>query len=233
MPFRFKYFNVCDEQSTQRVGTDSMILGAWSEPHDSGHILDIGTGCGILSLMMAQKSIGSIDAIEIDTASAIEARNNFQQSLWSERIHLYNMSIQRFIKSIDGKYDFIITNPPYFSDSLQSPVYQRTIARHDQVLSLHELATMAARVLTPQGILALIVPFTCAETFRSICEKNNLHLKRSLIVKSTPSKIPIRVAQEYSNNVVELPHQAHLIIRDRRGCYSAEYLKLTGEFHYF
>jgi len=233
MPFRFKQFTIDDENSAHRVGTDSMILGAWSQPPASGKILDIGAGCGILSLMMAQKSTASIDAVEIDPVASNEALNNFIQSPWSSRLHLYNKSIQCFTESLKSLYDFIITNPPYFSGSLKSPVLKKNIARHDQVISLQELAQIANRVLKPEGTLALIIPFTDVPTFVSICRSNDLYLKRSLTVRSTPDKRPIRSLQEYSKETVTKPQLSELTLLDGTGKYSPEYLKLTREYHYF
>lgn len=233
MAFRFKQFTIDDEHCAHRVGTDSMILGAWSEPPSSGKILDIGAGCGILSLMMAQKSSASIDAVEIDSVAANEALKNFKQSPWNSRLHLYNKSLQCFTESMKSVYDFIITNPPYFSGSLKSPALIKNIARHDQVISLQELALIANRILNPEGTMALIIPYNDASTLVSICKNNELYLKRSLTVKSTPHKHPIRSLHEFSKKTVSRPQISELTLLDGVGKYSPEYLRFTNEYHCF
>jgi tRNA1Val (adenine37-N6)-methyltransferase len=117
--FRFRQFQVCDQQSTMRVGTDAVLLGAWACPPENGRILDIGTGCGILALMMAQKSNAAITAIDIHQESIQEAKENFSRSPWPNRLSAKHTGIAEFSESHQSKFNYIISNPPFFNNSLK------------------------------------------------------------------------------------------------------------------
>lgn len=231
MAFRFRQFTIEDHQSTLRVGTDAMLLGSWAQPVRAGKILDIGTGCGVLALMMAQKCEAMIEAIDIDPGSVAEAEQNFGQSPWSSRVSAIHESLQNFSGRSTACYDFIITNPPYFSNSLKSPKARVNTARHDVELSLTELAINASRLLATNGCLAIILPTGTDDQFEEECAGYGLYPSRKLTVYPKASLPPKRRLTEFTKNRIAYPECSSLTILGVSGKYTAEYLMLTKEFH--
>ncbi|MCX6266535.1 MAG: methyltransferase [Bacteroidetes bacterium] len=231
MAFRFRQFTVEDQQSTLRVGTDAMLLGSWANPEMAKKILDIGTGCGVLALMMAQKSTAKIDAIDIDEHSVAEARNNFLKSPWQARISAFHDSLQSFSNQSDAAYDFIITNPPYFSNSLKSPSARLSRARHDESLSLPELAHIAGCLLVAKGCFSVILPSEATQKFEVVCAGNGLYLSRKLIVYPRPGTPAKRTLLEFTKDKSGFPLTYELTILAGSGKFTPEYLALTGQFH--
>ena len=241
MPFRFRQFNIEDSQSTQRVGTDSMLLGAWAEPENAATILDIGTGCGVLALMMAQKTGATIHAIDPDLLSILEARDNFTSSPWPDRLFAIQGHVQTFTDTPDNGYDYILTNPPFFVNSLKSPSARRNAARHDQNLTHDDLVQSVCRLLSVNGLFALILPGDITEGFINLCRQNRLELRRRTEVFSKPGSSAIRTMMEFSKyddfdpglKPGATPVVSGLTIRTQSGSFSAEYLAITGDFHQF
>jgi tRNA1Val (adenine37-N6)-methyltransferase len=232
MTFRFRQFEIEDDRSTMRVGTDSMLLGSWTDPGESSSILDIGTGCGVLALMMAQKSSATVTAIDVDKDSADQAGSNFKASRWNERLKAVCISLQEFSSSCDGKFDLVITNPPYFGNSLKSPVNARNKARHDDSLSREDLLHCDSNLLETGGKFCLILPAESSVAFIRDSLLHNLHLKRALVISSKPGLPPVRVAMEFMFHPFPDPERREITIRDPDNSYSEEYLELTREFHY-
>ena len=239
MAFHFIQFDVEDERSTQRVGTDAMLLGAWACPPSEGKILDIGTGCGVLALMMAQKTEAIIEAMDIDLSSVNEAHGNFCRSPWHARLFAIHLTMQVFTENAKPDYDFIICNPPYFSNSLRSPSARKNLTRHDQSLSLKELARSVSKILTPNGSFALILPAGSVEEFIGSCLKNGMYLKRKLTILPKPALPPIRTLMEFTNSPSPIGtglisvSENDLTILNSSGTFSSEYLVLTNNFHSF
>jgi len=233
MAFHFRHFTVIDHRSTLRVGTDAMLLGSWANPGEATRLLDIGTGCGVLALMMAQKCNGQIDAVEIDHASAEQAKLNFTNSPWHDRLRAYHQSIQDFVVIRQQVYDFIISNPPYFQNSLKSTLERRNIAKHDTSLTLNELLKISVSILKPGGILAIIIPVEISEQLIKECLTYGLHTKRALRIIPKAGVAPIRDLLELVKGPASLLESGELTIRDQTGMYSDEYLSLTGSYHNF
>ncbi len=233
MAFHFRYFEVEDEDSSLRVGTDAMLLGSWATPGKAKKILDIGTGCGVLALMMAQKSGATIDAIDTDLPSVMEARKNFSNAPWSSRITAIHHPLQSFSCGDATGYDFIISNPPYFSNSLKSPSARINKTRHDDSLSLLELAQKVSDLLSVDGRFSVILPSEPAQRFRLICEKFHVYLSRRMVIYPKPAAPSKRMLLEFSKSQVGLEDCQELIIRDSSGRYTDEYLVLTKDFHNF
>jgi tRNA1Val (adenine37-N6)-methyltransferase len=233
MAFHFRRFEVEDERSTMRVGTDAMLLGAWATPGRAQRILDIGTGSGVLALMMAQKTTASIDAIDIDLPSVAEASGNFERSSWSDRLSAIHRSLQEHSPTFRGNYDYIVVNPPYFTKSMHSPSDRKNIARHEGRLTAEELAGCAAELLAPAGVFAVILPAGRSDGFKAICANQGLLPERSLAVTPKPGAAPLRILTEFSRLNVSRDVSSTLCIRDERGAFSPEYLALTANFHNF
>ena len=233
MAFRFRHFIVEDDRSTMPVGTDAMLLGSWADPGESRRILDIGTGCGVLALMMAQRSGAFVEGIDKDPASAAQASGNFSASPWSDRLASICAPVEEFSLRSQGRYDFIITNPPYFSRSLKSPSPVRTLARHETGMSLQGLADVLDRLLSPAGRFAVVLPVRVFRGFEESAGKKGFQEIKTMMVRSWRHKTPVRVLALFSKSAKSEAERQELIIFDAPGRFTSGYLELTSDFHYF
>jgi len=229
MSFRFKQFSIQDDRCAMKVGTDGVLLGAWSPV--GTRILDIGTGSGLIALMLAQRyPQARIDAIDIDEAAIEQARENFQSSVFSQQLATFLSSLQEWK---GGPYDLIVSNPPYFRNSLKNPDKGRTQARHTDSLSYAELITHSARLLTDEGRLALILPAEAESEVRGLAASEKLSLVRVTRVYSKENKPVRRVMMEWRVKRQEpaFERQDTLILEDEKGLRSAVYQELTKDFY--
>jgi tRNA1Val (adenine37-N6)-methyltransferase len=231
MSFRFRQFSVEDDQSSMRIGTDAVLLGSWINPENRLNILDIGTGCGVIALMMAQKCSAAISAIDIDENSAHQASENFRNSPWKNRMSSLHCSFQEFTRLPGHTFDLVITNPPYFRNSLRSSLKSRNIARHDDLLNAHDLLSGVTRILHSDGRFCIILPAEDAATFRLLAKAYNLFLIRQLLVKSKPGLISKRIAMEFSFTSPGLVVTEEMIIRREDNSFTEAYRELTRDFY--
>lgn len=229
--FKFKQFSLSDDKSAMKIGTDAVLLGAWTNVGNAKQILDIGTGCGILALMLAQRSEAGIDAVEIDPASADEAIHNFKLSPWSGRFQVYREDIRLFAEKISKKYDLIISNPPFFSNSLKSPYPVRNISKHDELLKLEEIFRIANHLLNPGGNFSMILPYPNSSWILDPSKNFSLFLTRLVKIYPKPGKECNRILLEFSNIAATKYRESWLEIRDNQGRYTADYKKLTGDYY--
>ncbi len=228
--FQFKQFKIIQEKTAMKVGTDGVLLGAWTDIQNSKSILDIGTGTGLIALMLAQKSNADIEAVEINNEAFFEAEQNIVNSKWDKRIKIYNISFQEFCKS-NKKFDLIVTNPPYFIDSMKSPELNRTIARHNNELSYKDLLLGVDALLNKNGIFCLILPYEQTNKFLNMAQDYNLFCTKKTIVKPTLNKQANRVLLELQRTK-QIIIENELIIEDKgRHQYSKEYIELTKDFY--
>ncbi|MGZ3899523.1 MAG: tRNA1(Val) (adenine(37)-N6)-methyltransferase, partial [Bacteroidia bacterium] len=181
--FAFKQFTIKQDKCAMKVGTDAVLLGAWIIPNGSKKILDIGTGTGIIALMLAQKSSAQIVAIDIDKDSTEQAKLNVAESNF-RNIEVQNVSLQVMAKTSDQKFNLIVTNPPYFIDSLKSNDGNRTIARHADLLPFEDLITGVKKLLDDKGKFCLILPKNEAAIFREMAQQKGLYLSKLLRVRT-------------------------------------------------
>ncbi len=229
--FKFKEFTIYQDKCAMKVGTDGVLLGAWTQVSNASYILDIGTGTGLLALMIAQRSDAIIDAIEVDRDAFEQAGYNFKISSWKERISAYHMSLQEFTKKIKMKYDVIVCNPPFFSNAFHSTEYQRNLARHTISLSLSELITSFGKLLKQNGSASLILPAGDENEFREQILKHKLHINRLTYVKPNSLKKPNRMLIEVSYNEIEYFPDELVIEEKRRHDYTSHYKNLTKDFY--
>jgi tRNA1Val (adenine37-N6)-methyltransferase len=227
--FQFKQFLIRQDQTAMKTGTDSVILGCWAEHSRPQRILDVGTGSGILALMMAQRFECEIDALEIDQAAFQQATRNIQDSPWSNRIYLYPTRFQDYKKDKNHRYDLIICNPPYFSDSLKSGEKSRDLARHNDSLRPVELLKGASTLLNECGSLAIILPAMDERFYLQTGLLSGLYANRILEVHPKQGKPAKRVAIQFSGKKIQT-FRTHLVVEDVDG-YSAEYKNLTSDFY--
>jgi len=232
MSFRFKQFTVNDDACAMKVGTDGVLLGAWAELSSvsSTQVLDIGTGSGLIALMVAQRyPYARIDAIDIDSAAISQAADNFAASPWNNRLNAYCAPLQSF-QNTDKRYDLIVSNPPYFIDSLKNPDKLRQTARHTDTLSYADLVAGAAQMLAKNGIFALILPADAEQIFLSISQKEGLFPARLTYVHSTPAKPPKRILLALQKGVTDCSI-THFNIASNDAPRSSEYQTLTADFY--
>ena len=218
------------ERAAMKVGTDGVLLGAWVRVEESDRlVLDIGTGTGVIALMMAQRTVNAhVEAVEIDAPSAADARDNVAASPWSERVEVVECDIADYAPA--ERYDLILSNPPYFSESLLPPDGGRAAARHTSLLTFEALADAVVRLLAHDGRFALILPMAEALRFRTIAVGRGLFPLRMTEVWSTPRSGAIRLLAEYSASPLPEPPTADRIVIDDGG-FSTQYRELTKEFY--
>jgi tRNA1Val (adenine37-N6)-methyltransferase len=230
--FRFKQFSVAHNLCAQKVGTDGVLLGAWTDvPESVTHILDIGTGSGLIALMMTQKSNAGIDAFDIDENACKQARLNFNNSLWEERLNVFHSSLQDFIPN--KKYDLIVSNPPFFENSLKPDKKERSWARHNDSLSIEDLIVYSKKMLKQEGRLSVIIPFEQKAAFLEIAAKNSFSLKRITNVRGTAASKIKRVLLEsaFETELNFEIQENELIIEESRNQYTSAYKNLTKDFY--
>jgi len=230
--FIFKQFTVLQHKSAHKVGTDAVLIGAWATAEKARSILDIGTGTGIIALMMAQKSAARIDAIDIEKSSYEQALENAANSPWPDRIKVHRSSLQDFIKATPVKYDIIISNPPYFVDSFKAPDEERSHARHNDTLPFVDLVEGVKKLLQPGGKFYIILPTKEALDFKSLAEKKGLFLVKRLRVKTKlVNDTEKRHLMKFSLQPSALTDQTLSIEKGGRHDYTDEYKLLTGDFY--
>lgn len=213
-----------------KVGTDGVLLGAWVNIDSVKRILDVGTGTGVIALMLAQRSNAVIHAIEVDKRAADQAETNVENSPWSDRVKVLQQSYQDFQYKAK-QYDLIVSNPPFFTDSLLPDGESRSIARHNLTLKIEDLVKGAAEQLTSNGKLAIIYPF---REFYQVVEyalKKSMYLIRRTDVFPTPDKPVKRVLAEFSFQHKPIEYNELIIEEQGRHRYSHGYKSLTTDFY--
>ena len=228
--FKFKQFTIRQEGAAMKVGTDGVLLGAWIGLGGVSTALDIGTGSGVIALMIAQRCNAVVDAVEIDSDSANQAKSNFDSSPWKNRVTVYNMSFQNFYAVTKTKYDLIVSNPPYFSNSLKSAFQKRNIARHVDELPYHQLIEGVAKLLGNNGKFCAVFPYTEGNVFIAQAANAELFCTRKTNVYSHPHKPVLRLLLEFSFMKEKLVEN-ELSIHNLEGNYSDDYKKLTKDFY--
>lgn len=228
--FQFKQFTVWHDKCAMKVGTDGVLLGAWTPVREARHILDIGTGTGLVALMLAQRSPvdTKIVALEIDESAVEQAKENVDRTPWKERIEVVQADFIQYQSS--DKFDVIVSNPPYFIDSLECPDQQRNVARHNNSLTYEELLKGAAGLLAEDGTFTVVIPADVADGLKAIALKWNLYAVRQLNVITKPGGAPKRVLITFSFNNQECIIES-LLTEIARHQYSEEYIALTHEYY--
>lgn len=225
--FKFKKFTVKQDNCAMKVGTDGTLLGAWA--NGGKRILDIGTGTGLIALMMAQRFESAlVTAIDIDSGACSQAESNSAESPYHERIKVVNSSVQDFQ---DDKYDAIVCNPPYFVDSLKCPDSRRTVARHASELTFQELMSAASRLISYNGEFSMVVPSDVFSVIDGIAHVEGFRCVRKCSVKTVPKKQPKRVLVAYSKRSDFFFENTEECIEDGQGHRSVWYSELTGDFY--
>jgi tRNA1Val (adenine37-N6)-methyltransferase len=229
--FYFKQFMVEDGSSTMKVGTDAVLLGAVTEVNGATYILEIGTGCGVIALILAQRSKAQIDAIEIDEESVNQASENAVNSPWQDRITNIHSSLQDFIQHADKKYDLIVSNPPFFSRSLKSSDEKRNISRHDDLLSFNELINGSLHLMSHEASLWVILPAKESRDFNEKCQNSGFFLHSEFKIVPKTGKGCHRIITHYKKTSTGVILKKTLTIKNSNNSYTDEYKEVTKEFY--
>ena len=215
-----------------KVGMDGVLLGAWANVSGADHILDIGTGTGLIALMMAQKNnVAQIDAIEVDSEAFNEAVLNCQLSPWNDRIKLELCSFQEFSERTSLKYDLIVSNPPFFTNGVKAPLENRAQARHSDSLPLDVLISGAAGLLQEKGRMALVLPFETLPEVEKLAALNGLFVSRLCRIKPNPIKPDFRILIELTSTECPIQESELMIEFEKHHDYTPEYMELTKDFY--
>lgn len=228
--FRFKQFTVHQDRCAMKVGTDGVLLGAWVPCVNAGRVLDIGTGTGLIALMLAQRSEALIDAVEIDADAAEQAKENVQNSPWADRIKIYSDSFQNYVAASFQKYDLIVSNPPFFVDSLKSPKERRSNARHTDSLTFQDIVLGSRSLLQDEGTLAVILPIVESESFVACALENGFFLHSQIVVLPKPDTAAKRYLMTFGMREKETEY-GDIVVEIARHHYSESFKCLTKDFY--
>lgn len=234
-PFKFKEFTVQQDKTAMKIGTDAVLLGTWvSLCKNPNSILDIGSGTGVIALMLAQRSDAmTIDAVEIDKNAYEQTVENFENSIWGDRLFCYNTSFQEFSEEMaqeNEKYDLILSNPPFYTDKYKSKNEARNKARFTSSLSFEELIAGTTKILSKHGVFTVIIPFKEEQNFIEKATKHHLFLNNICRVQGNP-KSPVKrslLAFSFSSSEIK---KSNLQIEKERHQYTEEYINLTKDFY--
>lgn len=232
--FKFKQFTVQQENCAMKVCTDACLFGAYVadmiKTKAAARILDIGTGTGVLSLMLAQRVAAEIDAVEIDAAAYQQAQQNFEQSPWKERLHIFNTDVLQF--ETEKKYDCIISNPPFFENDLKSGDSSKNNAKHDTGLTLDALIPAVKKHLNDEGIFAVLLPYHRVNYFIETAAKHGLYLSKKVWVKQTDKHDYFRGILVFSRQAA-LQSEETIVIKNSDDKYSVRFAELLKDYYLY
>ncbi len=228
--FTFKQFSVYQDRCAMKVGTDGTLLGAWAHaPEGKCRILDIGTGTGLIAMMMAQRySQAEIVGVDISSEACAQATKNVNNSPFFERISIVNSDIAEYES---GLFDTIVSNPPYFVNSLNCPDESRAIARHSNSLSYKDLLKQVGRLLSKKGSFSLVIPTDSMSAIESEAALEGLFLSRKCLIKTTPRKSPKRVLMEFYKYPPDHIDIYEEVLETSPNVRSKWYMNLTKDFY--
>jgi len=231
--FQFKQFSIQQDRCAMKIGTDGVLLGAWTPIENNPFsILDIGTGTGIIALMLAQRSHAEqIDALEIDEEAYEQSVDNFESSPWGDRLFCFHAGLDEFIEEPEDEYDLIVSNPPFYNEDYKTASKQRDMARFQDAMPFEDLIEAAALLLSESGIFAAIIPFKEEEKFLALAKECELFPLKITRVKGTPTTEIKRSLLAFSRQENPDLILNELIIETARHQYTTEYIELTKDFY--
>lgn len=228
--FQFKQFTIAHDRCAMKVGTDGVLAGAWAEVPEQGCVLDVGTGTGLIALMIAQRSPEvNVTGIDIVPEAVEQARENVAASPFAERVCIRQQSLQELANATE-RFEAIVCNPPFYEETLLPPNTNRGVARHVQTLPFEELVASSARLLKEGGTFSVILPTAAFDHFRQLCFAHRLQLKRCRSVQGTAHKAPKRMLATFVKGDTTVTTEEPLILNEgtRR---TDDYSALTHEFY--
>ena len=229
-PFHFKHFSLYHHRSTMKVGTDAILLGRWVEVKPTDVVLDIGTGGGLIPLMLSQKGVQQVDAVDIDTSSIEEATINFQASQW--RGHLQAICSDIADYQTEKRYDLMVSNPPFFNHYSKCDSERKSRARHNDVtLSYESLCAVVCRLLKPDGRFVLVLPVDVSVEFLKVAEKTGLFLYKRMTIVPIEGRKPNRVNLELRFAKPTEIQENIFVIRDVENRFTGQYHEYLKDFY--
>ena len=230
-PFHFKQFSLYHHKSSMKIGTDAILLGVWTDVQYSKTVLDIGSGSGIISLLIACRSNAMVDAVEIDSASVKESRENFKNSDFSERLSVVQTNFIDYVKTCKREYDLIISNPPFFSNSYKPKEQQRKDARHTETLSFEQLCDGVSKMLKPKGKFCVVIPQNERIKFLEVASLFNLYLQKQLSIhpkrKQTANRFNLQLGFEIPSEV----QKESIDIRENDLTFTPQFVNLLKDYY--
>ena len=230
-PFFFKKFGLFHHRSTMKIGTDAILLGRWTEVSENDEVLDIGTGCGLIPLMLAQKGIKSADAVEIDNDSYEEAAQNFSNSAWNSRLSAIHDDIKHYAEICEKKYDLVVSNPPfYFGDNIPEKA-KKGLARHTNTLSYNDLLSSVKKIMKPEGRFSLVLPAIESKTFLKDAENQGFYLEKELLIVPIEGKEPNRINMQLVVNQANSIKTETFVLRHPDHSFTKEYKDFLKDYY--
>lgn len=229
-PFHFQTFSLHHHRSTMKVGTDAVLLGIWTELSGVKSVLDVGAGCGIISLLLASRSSVVVDAIEIDRDSFEEASRNFEESPFSERLRIFHSDFNDFVPPENKRYDLIISNPPFFINDLQSKNPKKSLARHTHALTYEQLVKGAKWLLKKDGKISVVLPYRESRFFLQAALDAGFFVEKKMLIFPVLGKEPNRINLLLGRRPVEEKTEK-FTIRDENGKFTSQYVDLVKDYY--
>ena len=229
--FRFKQFVVQQEKCAMKVGTDGVLLGAWADVPEKGKVLDLGTGTGLVALMIAQRCQAEVVAVDISREACEQAADNVAESPWPNRIQVIHEDVKVMCNAYAGMFDCIVSNPPYFKENVKCPGLLRNTARHTDELSFSQLAESASLLLKEGGDLSVVLPADVAPEFIAETSAQRLYLARQTWIHTKPGAQPKRVLMTFKKGQSVPTEVVHMTIHEVDHSFSEAYKSLTSAFY--
>ncbi len=230
-PFFFKKFALFHHRSTMKIGTDAILLARWVEVSDNDDVLDIGTGCGLIPLMLAQKGIKSADAVEIDRDSYEEAAQNFGNSAWKSQLCAINDDIRHYTLTCGKKYDLIVSNPPFFFGDNVPEKEKKGLARHTNTLSYNDLIISVKSLLKPDGRFFIVLPALESKIFLKDAANHGFYLKKEMKIVPIEGKASNRINMQLTVNQVDSVESETFVLRNPDHSFTNEYKEFLKDFY--
>ena len=231
--FQFKQFSINQDQCAMKVGTDGVLLGAWCPiDNNPNTILDIGTGTGIIAMMLAQRTDAEqVDALEIDENAFEQATDNFENSPFADRLYCYHAGLDEFIEEPEGEYDLIVSNPPFFTEDFKSTDEARNLARFVDAMPFEQLIEAADLLLSENGVFAVIIPFKDEEKFMRLAASFELYPIKVTRVRGTFTTPVIRSLIAFKRFEMPVLIADEIVIEISRHNNTDDYIELTKDFY--
>ncbi len=229
-PFHFKQFSLYHHRSTMKVGTDSVLLGVWTDLNGIKEALDVGTGCGILPLLLTARSNLHVDAVELDRNSFEEAGDNFAASPFSNQLYPFCADFSVFVRRSNKKYDLIISNPPFFINDRKSESAQKRQARHTDSLTYEQLIDGICQLLNPYGRISVVLPYREGKDFIRLAGEKGLFLQRQMLIFPKPCKSPNRMNIQLGFGPKPVKAEK-FIIRNEDGSFTSQYISFLEDYY--
>ena len=231
--FQFKQFSVNQDRCAMKIGTDGVLLGAWTPINKNPFsVLDIGTGTGIIALMLAQRSNAEqIDALEIDEEAYEQSVDNFENSPWSDRLFCFHAGLDEFVEEPEDEYDLIISNPPFYTEDYKTENEQRDLARFADAMPFEDLIEAADLLLSENGTFAVVIPYKEEERFIDLCAEYELYAVKATRVKGSQKTPIVRSLLAFKRYELSVLTADELVIEINRHEYTDDYINLTQDFY--